>query len=88
MFGLYYRPFRFVFLLRTEDPDKFIGDALQPGEKPYRVVNGRPNNRASLEFRLPKTVDLYGRWQTEPYVTPKIMNVRTLSELSICTFLL
>uniref|UniRef100_A0A915Q2V2 Rad4 beta-hairpin domain-containing protein n=1 Tax=Setaria digitata TaxID=48799 RepID=A0A915Q2V2_9BILA len=48
--------------------------SIKPNEKPYRVVERRSSNRASAEYTKPKTVDLYGRWQTMPYVTPKVVN--------------
>lgn len=51
---------------------------LQPGEKPYKIVQKRSGNRASSEYGGPKTVDLYGRWQTIPYITPKIVDVKIL----------
>uniref|UniRef100_A0A8R1XLP2 Rad4 beta-hairpin domain-containing protein n=1 Tax=Onchocerca volvulus TaxID=6282 RepID=A0A8R1XLP2_ONCVO len=50
--------------------------SIKPNEKPYRVVQKKSCSRASLEYGGPKTVDLYGRWQTIPYVTPKIVDGR------------
>ncbi|EFO26866.2 DNA repair protein Rad4 containing protein [Loa loa] len=50
--------------------------SIKPNEKPYRVVQKRSCNRALSEYGGPKTVDLYGRWQTIPYVTPKIVDGR------------
>ncbi|CAG9536469.1 unnamed protein product [Cercopithifilaria johnstoni] len=50
--------------------------SIKPNEKPYKVVQKRSCNRASSEYGGPKTVDLYGRWQTIPYVTPKIVDGR------------
>ncbi|VDO32528.1 unnamed protein product [Onchocerca flexuosa] len=52
--------------------------SIKPNEKPYRVVQKKSCSRASSEYGGPKTVDLYGRWQTIPYVTPKIVDVKIL----------
>ncbi|VDK69697.1 unnamed protein product [Litomosoides sigmodontis] len=49
---------------------------VKPGEKPYKIVSGRMNNRAVSEQREPRFLELYGYWQTEPYVPPKVINGR------------
>ncbi|KAM3719841.1 putative DNA repair protein [Dirofilaria immitis] len=50
--------------------------SIKPNEKPYRIVQKRSCNRTSSEYGGPTTVDLYGLWQTIPYVTPKIVDGR------------
>uniref|UniRef100_A0A0R3S1Y3 BHD_3 domain-containing protein n=1 Tax=Elaeophora elaphi TaxID=1147741 RepID=A0A0R3S1Y3_9BILA len=50
--------------------------SIKPDEKPYKVVEKRSCNRASSKYGGPRTVDLYGLWQTMPYVTPKIVDGR------------
>lgn len=49
--------------------------SIKPNEKPYRVVQKRSCS-VSSEYGGPKTVDLYGRWQTMPYITPKVVDGR------------
>lgn len=51
--------------------------SIKPGEKPYKVVKARPDIRVPKEERQSdRTLDLYGFWQTEPYVPPKVINGR------------
>ncbi|VBB30790.1 unnamed protein product [Acanthocheilonema viteae] len=50
--------------------------SIKPNEKPYRVVQKRSCNHASSKYSGSRTVDLYGRWQTIPYVTPKVVDGR------------
>ncbi|VDN02655.1 unnamed protein product [Thelazia callipaeda] len=45
-------------------------------EKPYKVVKGRVNHRVAPELREPRSLELYGYWQTEPYVPPKVVDER------------
>ncbi|VDO41182.1 unnamed protein product, partial [Brugia timori] len=52
--------------------------SIKPNEKPYRVVQKRSCS-VSSEYGGPKTVDLYGRWQTMPYITPKVVDVKILT---------
>ncbi|EJW80776.1 DNA repair protein Rad4 containing protein [Wuchereria bancrofti] len=49
---------------------------VKTGEKPYKIVKGRMNNRAASEMRESRSLELYGYWQTEPYVPPKVVNGR------------
>ena len=48
---------------------------IKEGEKPYKVVKARPKMKVPKEMRTPLTLDLYGYWQTETYVPPKVVNV-------------
>lgn len=50
--------------------------SIKPGEKPYKVVKARPDTRVPEEMRVPRTLDLYGYWQTEPYVPPEVVDGR------------
>ncbi|MCP9266522.1 DNA repair protein complementing XP-C cells-like protein [Dirofilaria immitis] len=44
---------------------------VKAGEKPYKIVKGRTNHRAVSQPRESRSLELYGYWQTEPYVPPK-----------------
>ncbi|PIO59383.1 DNA repair protein Rad4, partial [Teladorsagia circumcincta] len=48
--------------------------SVKEGEKPYKVVKGRPNLRVPAEMREQRYLEVYGYWQTEPYRPPKVMN--------------
>lgn len=39
-------------------------------------MKGRVNHRAVSEVKESRSLELYGYWQTEPYVPPKVVNVR------------
>ncbi|KAM3727166.1 putative DNA repair protein [Dirofilaria immitis] len=49
---------------------------VKAGEKPYKIVKGRTNHRAVSQPRESRSLELYGYWQTEPYVPPKVINGR------------
>uniref|UniRef100_A0A0R3RVZ3 Fe2OG dioxygenase domain-containing protein n=1 Tax=Elaeophora elaphi TaxID=1147741 RepID=A0A0R3RVZ3_9BILA len=49
---------------------------VKAGEKPYKIVKGRMNHRTVSEPRESRSLELYGYWQTEPYVPPKVVNGR------------
>ncbi|VDO50304.1 unnamed protein product, partial [Onchocerca flexuosa] len=49
---------------------------VKAGEKPYKVVKGRINHRAASQLKESRSLELYGYWQTEPYVPPKVVNGR------------
>ncbi|EJD74033.1 DNA repair protein Rad4 containing protein [Loa loa] len=49
---------------------------VKAGEKPYKIVKGRVNHRAASELRESRSLELYGYWQTEPYVPPKVVDGR------------
>uniref|UniRef100_A0A914HIM9 Uncharacterized protein n=1 Tax=Globodera rostochiensis TaxID=31243 RepID=A0A914HIM9_GLORO len=46
--------------------------SIKAGEKPYKVVSARPKLNVPKEKREPLTLDLFGYWQTEPYVPPEV----------------
>ena len=48
---------------------------FQKGEKPYKVVKARPKLAIPKEKRVPLTLDVYGYWQTEPYIAPEVVDV-------------
>uniref|UniRef100_A0A915ASE5 Uncharacterized protein n=1 Tax=Parascaris univalens TaxID=6257 RepID=A0A915ASE5_PARUN len=50
--------------------------SVKAGEKPYKVVKARPSTRVPPEQREPRTLEVYGYWQTEPYVPPEIVDGR------------
>uniref|UniRef100_A0A8R1XPM6 Fe2OG dioxygenase domain-containing protein n=1 Tax=Onchocerca volvulus TaxID=6282 RepID=A0A8R1XPM6_ONCVO len=49
---------------------------VKAGEKPYKVVKGRTNPRVVSQLRESRSLELFGYWQTEPYVPPKVVNGR------------
>ncbi|VDN25195.1 unnamed protein product [Gongylonema pulchrum] len=49
---------------------------VKAGEKPYKIVKGRVNPRIPPELREPRSLELFGFWQTEPYVPPKVVDGR------------
>ncbi|KAL3993549.1 Rad4 transglutaminase-like domain family protein [Acanthocheilonema viteae] len=49
---------------------------VKAGEKPYKIVKGRTNRRIVSELKESRSLELYGYWQTEPYVPPKVVNER------------
>lgn len=59
-----------VHLLHTRE--KWLNEALvvKQGEKPYKVVKGRPKRNQPIHERDSVTIDLFGRWQTEKYKPP------------------
>ncbi|XP_068713927.1 DNA repair protein complementing XP-C cells homolog [Montipora foliosa] len=59
-----------VHLLHTRE--KWLNEALvvKQGEKPYKVVKGRPKRNQPIHERDSVTIDLFGRWQTERYKPP------------------
>uniref|UniRef100_A0A0N5AJM6 Rad4 domain-containing protein n=1 Tax=Syphacia muris TaxID=451379 RepID=A0A0N5AJM6_9BILA len=51
--------------------------SIKPGEEPYKIVKARPDIRIPKDERpTDKTLGLYGYWQTEPFVPPKVINGR------------
>uniref|UniRef100_A0A0M3HRB8 DNA repair protein complementing XP-C cells n=1 Tax=Ascaris lumbricoides TaxID=6252 RepID=A0A0M3HRB8_ASCLU len=50
--------------------------SVKAGEKPYKVVKARPSTRVPPEEREPRTLEVYGYWQTEPYVPPEVVDGR------------
>lgn len=52
-----------------------MSEELQPGEKPIKIVKARPDHKVPPELRGERTLELYGYWQTEPYVPPKVVDV-------------
>jgi len=59
-----------VHLLHTRE--KWLNEALvvKQGEKPYKIVKGRPKRNQPIHERDSVTIDLFGRWQTEKYKPP------------------
>ncbi|MFH4975422.1 hypothetical protein AB6A40_002131 [Gnathostoma spinigerum] len=51
-----------------------VARSVKEGEKPYKVVKARPNIRVPEEEREPRTLDLYGYWQTKKYDPPKVVD--------------
>ncbi|CAG9531860.1 unnamed protein product [Cercopithifilaria johnstoni] len=49
---------------------------VKTGEKPYKIVKGRMNHRTVSELGESRSLELYGYWQTEPYIPPKVVNER------------
>uniref|UniRef100_A0A915PHM1 DNA sliding clamp PCNA n=1 Tax=Setaria digitata TaxID=48799 RepID=A0A915PHM1_9BILA len=49
---------------------------VKEGEKPYKIVKGRVNRRAVSEVGESRSLELFGYWQTEPYVPPKVVDGR------------
>uniref|UniRef100_A0A914EAE3 Uncharacterized protein n=1 Tax=Acrobeloides nanus TaxID=290746 RepID=A0A914EAE3_9BILA len=47
---------------------------VKKGEKPYKVVKARPKLAIPKEKRVPLTLDVYGFWQTEPYIPPEVVD--------------
>lgn len=43
---------------------------VKQGEKPYKIVKGRPKRNQPIHERDSVTIDLFGRWQTEKYKPP------------------
>lgn len=52
--------------------EKWLNEALvvKQGEKPYKIVKGRPKRNQPIHERDSVTIDLFGRWQTEKYKPP------------------
>ncbi|KAL3083116.1 hypothetical protein niasHS_010918 [Heterodera schachtii] len=46
--------------------------SIKAGEKPYKIVSARPKLNIPKEKREPLTLDLFGYWQTEPYVPAEV----------------
>lgn len=58
--------------------------SIREGERPYKVVSARPKMNVPKELRTPLTLDVFGRWQTEPYVPPQVVDVSQLLLLLLC----
>ncbi|KRX19764.1 OTU domain-containing protein 5, partial [Trichinella nelsoni] len=41
---------------------------IKANEQPYKVVKGRPKMTVPKELRVDRPLNLYGIWQTEPYI--------------------
>jgi len=47
---------------------------IKQGEAPYKVVKARPKLNVPKEMRTPLTLDLFGYWQTEPYIPLEVVD--------------
>jgi hypothetical protein len=60
---------------------------IRDGERPYKVVKARPKLNVPREHRAPLTLEVFGYWQTEPYVPPEIVDVSDCQKLIAIYFI-
>jgi xeroderma pigmentosum group C-complementing protein len=63
-----------VFTLHTRETWLKEGRVVKKDEQPYKVVKARPKKGQSSLERETSTVEVFGKWQTEVYVPPPVVD--------------